>query len=80
MKSSHPGCRECGQRDLDLHSKVQAEQIHCQLCTDKIVDSMEKYIDLILGVARQFYIGRSNYPERRLLEHFTATKKRKRDQ
>ena len=35
------------------------------------------FIDAVLGKAKRAYIGRSNFPERRLLEHMAESKRNK---
>jgi hypothetical protein len=72
--SAH-GCKECGQRPLFPAAAGEAVDLPCAVCLGRIRTGLLGYIDEIDAVAHQLYIGRSNYPERRLLEHFSSPDK-----
>ena len=77
MTTSAHGCKECRQRPLLPAESPSVEQVHCFDCKQRILHSIVRRIDVLDGFAQQLYIGRSNYPERRLLQHFTDMKKPK---
>jgi hypothetical protein len=63
-------CHKCRAQDLDLLGEDAVERVHCNACLAAIVAALARRIDEIDPLARQLYIGRTNYPERRLLEHY----------
>lgn len=49
-------------------------QLHWNEFTDRLVSSIS---DIAKGESQRIYVGRTNYPERRLLEHFTRDREHK---
>ena len=49
---------------------MTSELARCGKHWDEILGRASKFVEPIVGKARSFYIGRSSFPERRLLEHF----------
>lgn len=75
MNLSKHGCKECGQLPLFAAQAGQAVDLPCPECLSSIRRALLGYIDEIDALAHQFYVGRSNFPERRLLEHFSRPEK-----
>lgn len=56
-------------------AKIEDSHGFCTKHADEIYDEAVWQVDDVLGVASELYLGRTDFPERRLLEHFVSSKR-----
>jgi hypothetical protein len=67
-----PRCRQ-----NDYQASHDTDLAYCPGCFDEILDKLEEHVSRTYAEAHHVYIGRTNYPERRLLEHYAGRVKAK---
>lgn len=56
-------------------TKIEDTHGFCTKHADEIFEDACWQVDDVLGVASKLYLGRTDFPERRLLEHFVSSKR-----